>query len=79
MALSNAERQRRFRERHGTELRPERTPTGEETVIRAQRGRIAFLEDEVKCLKRLLAKREPVAHPFGHPSPAPKPGVQARR
>lgn len=74
MALSNAERQARYRERHRIEADPAPKARSDEPLAVALR-RIADLEAEVQHLKRELAKRpsSQPTHPFGSPRPAPKP------
>lgn len=71
MALSNAERQARYRERHRTDAE-DPAPKAPSDALDVALSRIRQLEDEVRHLKRLLASR-PTSHPFGSPRPAPKP------
>lgn len=80
MALSNAERQARYRERHRDTAVPKAPRDAAPLVVALQR--IAELEAEVHHLKRELAKRPspPLSsRSFGSPRPAPKPSRSRSR
>ena len=72
MALSNAERQARYRERHKDDGADPGPKDPRDARIVALQQRVADLEQEVGHLKTELASRPPL-HPFGSPRPAPKP------
>jgi len=86
MALSNADRQRRYRENHRKAQPAPKAPRDAPPLAVALR-RITELEDEVSHLKRLLAERPTIGtvsprptvdltgygSRFGAPRPAPKP------
>jgi hypothetical protein len=85
MALSNAERQARYRERHRLDSEPP-APKAERDatpLVVAQR-RIAALEEEVRHLKAELARRmpstapSPQRDPFREFRPVPKPSSRSR-
>ena len=71
MALSNAERQRLYRERHRAAEEP--APKASSDALNVANRRIRELEEEVRHLKRQLSARSQPVHGFGSPRPAPKP------